>query len=201
VAKNLVDAVVDNVFMKLVGNRVIMVIRRRTLDGKFLSGSSEGAEKYSGKPFAMPYAAANIGTQNKISQLSKNPNSPNAPQIFTSAKGTVWVLITGGYKQYRELGGRDSSKVNLTWSGRMMRNLGILPGADKAKEVSLGFTSTDEKQKAVWHNLEGAGKSRRLHKFMGLTDTEKNTLSKWIGSEAASRLDKMIQTEWNKQTV
>ena len=73
-----------------------------------------------------------------------------------------------------------------------MRNLGIIPGSEQPLAVDVGFTSVDEQNKAIWHNIMGAGKSRRKHVFMGLTTEEKEELEKYADAEVANRLAKVL---------
>lgn len=176
--KNIKKHIIDNVLMKNIGLRAVMIIRRRTADGKFLSGS----ESYSEKPFVMPLGAASkmLGAK-----LMKNEDDA---QIFTASSGAKWVLIKGGYKRYRDLAGRQTAKVDLNWSGRMMRNLGIIPGTTTPRETQVGFTSAEEKQKALWHNTLGAGKGKTKREFMGFTTDEYNSLVQFAGEEIAKKL-------------
>jgi len=190
--------IVDNVLMKNIGLRVVTIIRRRTLDGKFISGS----EAYSTKPFVMPLGAMMQNLQRGF--LSEDTFKRNGKtveenefQIFTANNGATWVWIEGGYKRYRELSGRQVAKVDLNWSGRMMRNLGLIPGTTTPRETEIGFTSAEEKQKALWHNTLGAGKGKTKREFMGLTPQEYNDVVKFAGEE----ITKNIATALSKYTV
>ena len=190
--------IIDNVLMKNIGLRAVIIIRRRTADGKFISGS----EKYSEKPFVMPLGAVPIGLQKKFSKeegfkSSKQSVAENEFQIFTAASGAKWVWIGGGYKRYRQLNGRQVDKVDLNWSGRMMRNLGLIPGTTTPRETQVGFTGADEKQKALWHNTLGAGKSKVKREFMNFTAEEYNSLVQFAGDEIA----KKIKTALTNYTV
>lgn len=196
---------IDSVLMKRVGLQCIFIVRRRVSSGKYLEGTT--SEQYSTKPFGMPLGAATKALGSAIKRAIEKGQavnlkrkgktfatvSPDEAKIYTSPKtGNLWVIIGGGYKRYRELGGRDSSKIDLNWSGRMMRNLGIIPGSEQPSAVDVGFTSTDEQNKALWHNVMGAGKSRRKHVFMGLTNEEKEELEKYADAEVANRLAKVL---------
>lgn len=196
--KQVKSHIVDNVLMKNIGTHVVTIIKRRTLDGKFL----EGSESYSTKPFVMPLGAMmqNIQkgflTEESFKRNGKTVEE-NEFQIFTTNSGAKWVWIEGGYKRYREISGRQVAHVDLNWSGRMMRNLGLLPGTTTARETQIGFTSNEEKQKAIWHNTLGAGKSKSKHVFMGLTPDEYNDVVKFAGDE----ITKKIATELSKFSV
>lgn len=203
--KNLKTELIDSVFMKRVGLQCVFIIRRRVGMGKYLEGTT--SEQYSVKPFGMPLGAATkvlgsairsaIEKGKAVALKSKGKTfttiAPDEAKIYTSPKtGNLWVVIGGGYKRYREMGGRDSSKIDLNWSGRMMRNLGIIPGSEQPSSVEVGFTSADEKNKALWHNVMGAGKSRRKHVFMGLTPDEKKELEIFADEDIALRLEKAL---------
>lgn len=198
--KNLKETLIDSVLMKRVGLQCTFIIKRRIGQGKYLEGTT--SEQYSTKPFGMPLGAATKVLGSKIlSAVKKQKNvkagnttiGPDEFKIYTSPKtGNLWVVIGGGYKRYREMGGRDSSKIDLNWSGRFLRNLGIIPGTEQPSSVEVGFTSSDEKQKALWHNVMGAGKSRRKHIFMGLTEDEKKELEAFADADIAERIIKSL---------
>jgi hypothetical protein len=175
---NLKDTIVDRIVVMKLANAGLAIIRERTLSGKFLPGSSPGADQYSTKPFARPLAGL-------TKQLQKNLIS-NGAQVFTKEGKSTWIVIKGGYKQMRELGGKDTSRVSLTWSGRMMRNIGILTSDDNS--AILGPKDTDTKQLSLYHNVMGAGKSKKKRVFMGFTEAEKGRLAKLVGDEAMKRL-------------
>ena len=196
---------VDSILMKRIGLQCVFIIRRRVTSGKYLEGTT--SEQYSTKPFGMPLGAATkvLGAAIKraiekgqaVSLKAKGKTyatvQPDEAKIYTSPKtGNLWVVIGGGYKRYREMGGRDSAKIDLNWSGRMMRNLGIIPGSEQPSSVDVGFTSADEKNKALWHNVMGAGKSRRKHIFMGLTSEEKEELEQFADKEIAEKILKNL---------
>lgn len=194
--KNLKENILDSIIMKRVGLQCVFIIRRRVTSGKYLEGTT--SEQYSTKPFGMPLGAATKVLGSKILQAvnkKKNVKAGNTTigsdefKIYTSPKtGNLWVIIGGGYKRYREMAGRDSSKIDLNWSGRMMRNLGIIPGSEQSTQVDVGFTSESEKQKALWHNIMGAGKSYRKHVFMGVTEEEKLELEGFADAEIAKKI-------------
>jgi len=179
--------------MKNIGLRTVIIIRRRTADGKFIPGS----DSYSEKPFVMPLGAVPMSLQTKFAKelgfKSKGQKAEeNEFQIFTANSGAKWVWIEGGYKRYRQLNGRQVAKVDLNWSGRMMRNLGIIPGTTTPREVQIGFTSAEEKQKALWHNTLGAGKSKVKRVFMNLDTEEYNSLVKFAGDEIAAKIKSQL---------
>ena len=134
----------------------------------------------------MPYGA--VKTNSLKNELRRNIDTG---VVFTKGTNQLWILIKGGYKKYRELAGKDTSKVSLIWSGRMMRNLGILNAGEN--EATLGEKDADTKLLASYHNTMGAGKSKRLHKFLGFTDKEIQKMTDFVGDEVMKRLRVMDQ--------
>lgn len=181
--QNIKSAIVDRVIVMRAANAGVVIIRERTLSGKFLPGSSPGADEYSTKPFARPLGGLTKQHQNALLKSK-------AVEVFTKENGSTWIVVTGGYKHFRELAGKDVSKVSMTWSGRMMRNLGILNA--RKDEAVLGFKSEEEKQKALYHNFLGAGKSKRKHVFMGFTEAEKIRLTKLVGEEVMKKIQQLF---------
>ncbi|KAB2967526.1 hypothetical protein [Zoogloea sp.] len=176
------DVIIDRVMVMRLSNAALVIIRERTLKGQFLEGSSPDAGEYSTKPFAMPYAA--VATNSLKRELRRNTETG---VLFRQGNKQLWIVVKGGYKKYRELAGKDTSKATLTWTGRMMRNLGIL-NADDSSAI-LGMKDADTKQLALYHNVMGAGKSKKKRVFMGLTEAEKIRLAKFAGEEFLSRIN------------
>lgn len=176
--QNLKDVIVDRVIVMKLANAGLAIIRQRTLSGKFLPGSSPGADEYSTKPFARPLGGLTKKLQRDL--------LANGAQVFTKDGKATWVVIKGGYKQMREIAGKDTSHVSLTWTGRMMRNLGILTSDDNS--AVLGPKDADTKQLSLYHNVMGAGKSKRKRVFMGFSDSEKRKLEQLVGDSLLQRM-------------
>lgn len=183
--ERLKDAVVDNVIMLRIANKGIAIIRKRTLKGEFLPGSSPNASQYSTTPLPLPLGKFTRETQRQI--LSGKADLGENFRLFTNRKTrNVWIVIQGGYKKFRELAGKPTDNVVMTWSGRMMRNLGIIRSTET--EATLGFSDQGSRQIAEYHNVLGAGKSRRKHIFMGFEEKELKELAKLAGEEIAKKL-------------
>ncbi len=176
--KNLQGVIIDRIMVMKLANAGLAIIRERTLSGKFLPGSSPGAGEYSTKPFARP-----LGGLTK--QVQKDLLASGA-QVFTKEGKATWVVIKGGYKQLREIAGKDTSHVSLTWRGRMLRNLGVLNADDNS--AVLGMKDEDAKQLSLYHNVMGAGKSKVKRVFMGFSEGEKARLERIVGDEVMRRL-------------
>jgi len=59
--------------------------------------------------------------------------------------------------------------------------------ADDSSAI-LGMKDADTKQLALYHNVMGAGKSKKKRVFMGLTEAEKIRLAKFAGEEYSKRI-------------
>lgn len=175
----------DEIFVKQIGLSLVTIIRRRTNEeGKFLPGSSDNASEYSTNPFVLPLSALNKSLGNKVITKAANNKSkqfdPTNFQLFMSNTGNVWVFVRGGYKKIRELAGKDVSKVSLTWSGRYLRDLSVLSANfNEFKTITeIGWKSAENQKLARIHEQLGAGKSKRKHKILGLTEKELDVVGK-----------------------
>ena len=183
--QNLPNKIVDEIILQRLSLGVVAIIRKRTLEGTFLEGSSPNANQYSSKPFPIPFG--------KLEKLVSKKELQNKEKyaIFTAKSGNTWVLVMGGYREYRRLCGKDTDHVSLNWSGRMLDNLGIVQQTHDT--YSVGFSDPRSEQLAKWHTQLGAGKSHRLHKFFDLTENERARLTKFAGEEITKELIKAFQ--------
>lgn len=172
------EKVVDKIVMQRIGGHVVFVIRRRTQQGKFLDGSSPNAEQYSTKPFAMPaYALGKMLGKRIEASGDYKGRTQRATEfsLFRNEKwqNSLWVISHLGYKRIRQIAGKPVDVVSLIWSGAYLRDFGVLL-VDETK-TQLGWNSAENQQLAVYHEEMGAGKSRRKHKILGLTNEEINS--------------------------
>jgi hypothetical protein len=182
--KLLRDQLVDNTIMINLANKAKAFILKRVKRGQYLEGST-GGEQYSTKPMPIPYGLfikkfgksliskpgyeKSIYTKRKGEKTLITTASNAEFSVFRNKSGKTMVLIRGGYKRFRELSKKSTEPVNMHWTSRMMRNLGILD--TKENQATLGFSSAEEEKKAYYQHI-GAGKNRITRKFMGLTEEE-----------------------------
>ena len=189
---------VDEILLKQIGSQVLFIIRRRTGKGKFLPGSSSGAEKYSTKPFAMPIGSASQMLGNKLRKSAGSKRSklydPDNFQLFTSKAGNLWVIVKGGYKKVRELAGKKTDNVIMSFTGSYMRDFGLL-NAEKNLAV-LGWKSSENQELAYFHEIAGAGKSKRRHKILGLLKKEENILTEFAEEKILKNLTKHFEEKY-----
>lgn len=151
------------------GLLAVKMIRDRTLSGKDADGRP--LKPYSTETFARPAGG-----------LTKTARANLKPLVsYFRRGGSLWMAVQGGYKAFKDAVYGDSSTVNLQAEGHMLRSLTVLEPVDTASGVvRVGFTRSEEAEKAYWHNVSGAGKSRAIRKFMGLTEAEKKIIAKDI---------------------
>lgn len=159
-----------------VGQRALQMIEDNIRDGVDYQGAKYA---YSTNPFARP--AGRIKGRKKLEEEGRLKS-------FTTAKGKLWVVVTGGYKDWRAIQGLNPDGDFLQASGRMMRNLQVLPTS--ADTVRIGFTDPEQAKKALWLSVTGAGRSRKLWRFLGLRPQQERELAEYaatLTSEAAIR--------------
>lgn len=179
VFKEIENALVDNVVIIKVAGKAQAFIRKRVYNQQYLEGST-GTAQYSTRPMPVPYGLfvkkfgkALLKKEGTKKRGGKIIASASEFSVFRSKTGKTMVLIQGGYKRWREMNNKNSSPVDLTWSVRMMRNLGILRAEGNTAEI--GFSSSSEELKAYYHHA-GAGRNKISRKFMGITKTELDEL-------------------------
>lgn len=171
------DRLINRALLLQIGSRVLLVIKERTLAGKFLPGST-GSSKYSTTPMPLPFGALQKTVQN--SMTVRNLIDSEEAVVFKSKAGKKWILLKGGYEQFRELAGKQTDHVTLTWTGQMIRDLKVKSVDVRSATVTIGFTDARSEEIADYHQNKGAGKAKITHKFLGLTGTEFNQLLDYI---------------------
>lgn len=177
--KEIENALADNIVIIKVAEKAQAFIRKRVYNQQYLEGST-GTSQYSTTPMPVPYGLfvkkfgkallKKEGTKKRGGKIIANASEFS---VFRSKTGKTMVLIQGGYKRWREMNKKNSSLVELTWTGRMMRNLGILRTEHNAAEI--GFPSSSERDKAYYQHI-GVGKNKISRKFMDITKTELDEL-------------------------
>lgn len=152
----------DDSQLRKVGLKIIEIIDRRT--GQGIDADGNPFAPYSEKPFAMPLGGITARARTALGEKLHE---------FTTSQGALWAVIEGGYKAFKAAAfPQDSGSVNLTQTGRMLSGLTVVGTDPSTNTVSIGFTNSEDALKAWYHNKAGAGKSKTIRKFMGLTEAE-----------------------------
>lgn len=161
--------IIQRSLMLRIGQHAVVIIKKRVADGIFLEGSSDGASQYSIKPFAMPTGA--IKPRSLMLSIIKGKQGDDT-QLFKSNSGKLWVVITRGYKWLREQAGKPSGRVDMRWTSELMRSLSVLKIDAGSGTIEIGHRGARNDKIAYWHNVTGAGKAKRIRKWLMLTEDE-----------------------------
>ncbi len=80
----------------------------------------------------------------------------------------------------------------LVATGAMLQNMQITRIDPATGEVAIGFPDPEQEQKAYWLNVAGAGRSRRLWRFLGITREQEEQLAK----EIEQLPDNLLPKDW-----
>lgn len=172
--QEIIKEIIQRSLMIKVGERAIYIIKKRVAEGKFLEGSSDGASQYSTKPFAMPVGG--VRPKSVMMKMLKGKYDDDT-QLFQTKAGKMWVSITKGYKWLREQAGKNTSKVDLTWTRELMRSMTVLSTDIKSGEIEIGHKGDRNDKLAEYHNVSGAGKGKKKRVYLSMTDAELQKLA------------------------
>lgn len=167
--------IIQRSLMLKIGQHSVVIIKMRVADGIFLEGSSDGSASYSTKPFAMPTGA--IKPRSLMLRILKDDQKGGDKfagdvDLFTNKSGKLWAVITKGYKWLREQAGKPTGKVDMRWTSELMRSLNVLSVNAETGEIVIGHKGKRNEDIAYWHNVAGAGRSKRIRKWLMLTNSE-----------------------------
>lgn len=148
--------------LKSIGNKTLSFILDNIKKGISYQGDKF---QYSENDFYIPFSPKIYSAYKKDSSFAR---------IVSTNSGKLGFIIFG-YKKYKEKFYPDSLNNFLTASGKMLRDLNLLKISDN--EIILGFSDVRNSQIAYWLNVSGAGKSRKLWKFLGLSQKQVDKLS------------------------
>lgn len=131
--------------------------------------------RYSTKPFAAP-----AGSLLKFARLALARN--RELRYFRASSGGLWVVVTGGYASYRRAARRLITGDYLTFSGKLLSSM-VYQYDDQ--RITIKFSTPQQAAIAYYLNVSGAGKGRRLWRFLGLTRRNLDRLATMMGDELA----------------
>lgn len=151
------------------GFYIIELINKQIIDGVDVDGKKYA---YSTKPFARPVGGSKL---KRIASLEKEGKLHR----FRTKEGKLWMVVTGGYRSLREMQGRDPDGDFLQSTGQMLRSM--VPSV-QGEDVVVKFSDARSARLAFYFTVSGVGKSRKLWKFLGLTDASRQQLIEEFGA-------------------
>lgn len=149
------------------GIKVLALIEQNIRQGI----DSEGQPfAYSEKPFWMPYS------QKIVARLGGKKGKGVFYEVTRSGTtGKLGLIILGGYKAFKQKAYPSAANHFLTVTGKMLRSMNVKANDN---EAIISFTGDENVKKAYWLNVSGAGRGRKLWKFLGITEQQKQELTR-----------------------
>ena len=180
--QQIVRQIINRAFLLRIGEETLAIIHARTLRGEFLQGST--TRGYSTKPAPMPLGGfmARLGKSRGQAIWRHIQKGDEPGTVWRESKsGKIWLTLQGGYKRLRELSGRETDRVTLNWTGRMLQALKEIRVNEQDMSVTIGFTNTEAGTIAGFHHA-GAGRTTVKRLFVGLSEREIADLMRAIDS-------------------
>ena len=172
-----------NVMVKMASEALALNKQRVQETGKNAKG--ESFDKYSTKPMLSGSKNMTKSAFNSIAGSKKK----RAELDWRTVNGHSLFVIPGGYKQFRELHGRQTGFVDFTLSGRMWNNIKLV--SDRA-ELNSGVAVIKATEELSKKKLEG--NTKRRGEILGLSKSEEERLSEiyevWV--ESGLRKNKLL---------
>jgi len=149
------------------GQAVKAEIRRNTLAGRDRHGRP--LAPYSTRTFAMPAGVS--GWRGAMRKLDV--------QYFRTTAGSLWAVIPGGYRALKTARkGSGGASPNLSLTGTMLRSMNSIVRGPNL--IRIGFTNSEAAERAYYHVVSGAGKSRTRRDFLGLPEQDYRDIVKRV---------------------
>ena len=172
-----------NIMVRMASEALALNKQRVQETGKNAKG--ESFDKYSTKP--MLSGSKNM-TKSAFATIAGSKKK-RAELEWRKVNGHSLFIIPGGYKQFRELHGRQTGFVDFTLSGCMWNNVKLVSGRSELNSGVAVIKATEELQQK---KLEGNTKKRG--EILGLSKSEEQRLSEiyevWV--ENGLRKNKLL---------
>lgn len=155
----------DPQILRMLGLRAITLITLHTQRG--MDADGHPLAPYSTHPVAVPAGSL---TQRARGTLEGKLT------YFRKSHGALWVVIEGGYAALKAATYPGDRTVNMTATGGMLRALTVVGIDSKANLIRIGFSRQEAAETAYWHMVAGAGKSKTIRNWLGLTRAEMDEL-------------------------
>lgn len=143
--------------VKIASDALAMIRKRVTESGRNAEGGMY--EKYSTRPYFTNCASMSTDACNQIAGSKEKRRQLDWATITTSSGKKVRMFkLPGGYKQFRELHGRQTGFVDFSFSGRMWANIKILSSFEEHQDgvARIGAGQQENKDKLAWNtDLKG----------------------------------------------
>lgn len=93
-----------------------------------------------------------VGASNWAKQSARDAffrSKPPFRTILTRGRRQPLAVLEGGYKRFRELNGRQSSRVDLSFTGNLQKDFGLFDAVNAEGGVEQGFKRTENVAKAL----------------------------------------------------
>ena len=172
-----------NIMIKMASEALALNKLRVTEQGKDSEGSAY-------KPYSRtPMLASRSGMTNSAYNSIAGSKDKRAGLNWATVKGHKLFEIPGGYKQFRELHGRQTGFVDFVFTGRMWNNIKLVSNQAELNSGTAVIKPTEDLQKKKL-----AGNTERRGDILALSKNEEQRLadiySAWI--EGALRKFKLI---------
>lgn len=130
------------------------------------TGTNADGGKY--KPYSRKPMLANCSTMT-LSACNSIAGSKDKRRgmEWRTVKGHKLFILPGGYKQYRELHGRQTAFVDFMFSGRMWSNISVISNqSEHQKGIAVIGAKADEEKKVL------AGNTKRRGDILDLSQKE-----------------------------
>ena len=128
-------------------------------------------QPYSTKPMLMNCASKYVSAA-VCSSLTGSKDKRKELTWVTLKSGAKVFELEGGYKEFRDLHGRQTAHVDFTWSGEMMANIQVVSSEDEHKTGLARIATMSESE-----NDKLAGNTDRKGEILMLSDSEINEVS------------------------
>jgi hypothetical protein len=156
--------------MVYLGNDALSLLKQRVQEeGKDAKGKQ--FDPYSTTPTLTNCSAMNTSACSRIAGSKTKRRELSWVTLERGGKMVKLFELPGGYKQFKELHGRQTGHVDFTFTGRMWNNIGIVSNAGdhNAGTVIIGAKTEEDKKK-----LEG--NTKRKGEILDLSQSEIDTL-------------------------
>jgi hypothetical protein len=172
--RNLIDLSELGEAIEVAGLRAVALIDEHTRRGEFLGGSRAG-QGYSEKPLPAGFMIRPTYVPGEGWKTGSIQIPQSDMQWSTNSAGERRAYLIGGYKKLRDIWGRNTNTVDLTFTGAMLRSLNATVQSSGGESWVVEITvSPDQMAKAAGTNSQ--------REWMALTDEEADKIAVIIES-------------------